>query len=352
MKIVRLGLFILAVSSLVTVPRLAGGGPVTERSATRNAAVTPNGAAAATLGEQDKELLAEGLRLKQALGDEVWPGLGRALTPVILTNDAYDFLVGAEAAPSSPPWTQVDGDDFSGKAYYRRESADPGAPAIETGQGWVARLDTFERAAATSHPGLTTDLYAVLLCKAFFRSFQASEAPARFQTDMALLGSDSGEPVGDPTFAGDLTSEGGDLAAALGARERADAIVHVRAFLAARQKRRALASFPTAVAYYEQEMEWLLGLADYVAVRFYELAAAPRPSNSAFSGFKPGLPYWSGAFGALEKKLGSLKIPDAFALTGLAQARLLDRLSPGWRKDLFREGGPFEERLRALVEGP
>jgi hypothetical protein len=351
MKIVRLGLFILVVSSLVTVSRLAGERPIRDQSAPRNVAVTPKGAAAATLGEQDKKLLAEALRLKQALGDDVWPGLGKAVTPIILTNDAFDFLVGVEAAPPSPPWARVDGDDFSGKPYYRRESADPGAPAVETGQGWVARLDTFGHAAATSHPGITTDLYAVLLCEALFRSFQAGEAPARFQTDMALLGSDSGEPVGNTAFADDLTSEGRNLAAALDAGQRTAAIAHIRAFLADRQKRRALASFPTAVAYYEQEMEWLLGLGDYAAVRFYELAAARHSTDAAFAEFKPGLPYWSREFGALEKRLGSFKISEAFALTGMAQARLLDRLSPGWRRNLFREGGPFEGRLRALAEG-
>jgi hypothetical protein len=53
------------------------------------------------LTARDKDLLAEALRLKSALGDEVWPGLGAEAIPVILYNDAYEFLTGMQDPP--PP---------------------------------------------------------------------------------------------------------------------------------------------------------------------------------------------------------------------------------------------------------
>jgi hypothetical protein len=347
----RVGIIVFEFLSLVTIPLLTAAEPITAWTAPRSVDVPATRSAPPTLGAQDKEFLAEALRLKQALGEEVWPALGKATTPLILTNDAYDFLVGAASAPASPPWIKVDGDDFSGEPYYRRESANPGAPAVEIGQGWVARLDTFGRAAATSRPEITPDLYTALLLEAYFRSFQAAGAPARFRTDMALLGQESGEPIGNPTFARDLTSEGSSLAAALEAKERADVIAHVRTFLDLRQKRRALASFSAAVAYYENEIEWLLGLGKYAAIRFYELAAGGRSSESAFARDNPRLPDWSKDFGALGKNLGTLKMPEPFVLTGMAEARILDRLSTSWKANFFREGGAIENRLRALAEG-
>ena len=67
------------------------------------------------LSARDKELLAEALRLKQILGDEVWPGFGSAAIPVIIYNEGYEFLTGPVNPLPRPPWVVVEKDDFLGQ---------------------------------------------------------------------------------------------------------------------------------------------------------------------------------------------------------------------------------------------
>jgi hypothetical protein len=35
----------------------------------------------------------------------------------------------------------------------------------------------------------------------------------------------------------------------------------------------------------------------------------------------------------------------------MAQARILDRLSPDWKVRFFKDGGALEDRLQSLVQG-
>jgi hypothetical protein len=87
-------------------------------------------------------------------------------------------------------------------------------------------------------------------------------------------------------------------------------------------------------------------------IRFYELAAARAvAADPAYASYRPGLPFWSGDFVRLERMLGSLPGDQRFYLSGMAKARILDRLSPGWKEGFFQAGGSLDDRLRALVVG-
>ncbi len=82
-----------------------------------------------------KSELAETMRLKAEIGDQVWAGLARTNIPVILFNESYEFLVG-EADPPEP-WKVVEGDDFQGVPYYRRTAQNPQAFAVKVGAAWA-----------------------------------------------------------------------------------------------------------------------------------------------------------------------------------------------------------------------
>jgi hypothetical protein len=59
----------------------------------------------------DKAVLADALRLKSDLGEEVWPGFGKADIPVVVYDDNFEYLFGLPDPPAS--WGIVaDDDDF------------------------------------------------------------------------------------------------------------------------------------------------------------------------------------------------------------------------------------------------
>jgi hypothetical protein len=300
------------------------------------------------LTAQDKDLLQEALRLKQVLGDEVWPGLGKAKVPVVLYNDRFEFLIGS-VNPLPRPWIEFEGDVFSGQTYYRRPAENPQASAVEIGEEWAGSIGTLDRMAGRQPLKITPDFYVVLLLHEVFHAFQAEEAPARFRRASALYVMEKDYPANDPDFSKAWTTEGSLLAAALKAKDRAEILDAVRAFLQNRRARREQVTYGIGVADYEREMEWLEGLGKYAEIQFYELAAA-RNQEPAFVKYGPGLPYWSSDFVRLEKQLGDQQDDLRFCLSGMAQARILDRLSPDWKARFFKEGGAVEDRLQALVE--
>jgi hypothetical protein len=306
--------------------------------------------AAPVLTAEDKELLAEAFRLKLALGDEVWPGLGSAPIPVIIYNESYEFLTGPVNPALEPPWAVVEKDDFLGQPYYRRPAENPQAFAIDLGEQWAASMTSLARLSRKVPLKLAPDFYVVLLLHEVFHAFQASLEAARFRRATSLYALERNYPFKDPAFAKAWTEEGALLAAALKAPDRATTLENVRAFLLKRASRRAPLPFSLGTADYESEMEWLEGLGKYAEIRFYELAAA-RSSDPAFARYKPGLPYWSMDFIRLEKHLGSQEGDLRFYLSGMAQARILDRLSPDWKVRFFKDGGALEDRLQSLVQG-
>jgi len=299
------------------------------------------------LSARDKVLLAEALRLKQVLGDEVWPGLGGAAIPVIIYNERFEFLTGPLNPPPRPPWVLVEKDDFSGQPYYRRPAEDPQAFAEDLGGQWAGSMTSLE-SMMNRKVRINPDFYAVILLHEVFHAFQATVEPARFRRALALYALEKSYPAKDPAFAKAWTDEGALLAAALKAKDDEEVLDGARAFLRQRESRRRLIPGSVDFAEYERGMEWLEGLAKYAEIRFYELAGA-RAQEPAFAAYKPGLSYWTWDFVRLGKQLGTQEGDLRFYLSGMAQARLLDRLSPGWKADFFKEGRSMEERLISVT---
>lgn len=362
LKGMKLGAFIVILISTLAATLLSGPGEplagVADDSQTQTpakpavpAAAKPSEPPAALLlTAEDKELLAEALRLKQVLGDEVWPGLGSAPIPVILYNESYEFLTGPVNSAPQPPWAVVERDNFLGQPYYRRPAANPQAFAVDLGAQWAASMSSLGRMIGKIPLKLGPDFYIVLLLHEAFHAFQASQEAGRFRRASALYALEREYPAKDLAFATAWTEEGALLAAAVKATDRAKTLDKVRAFLEKRDTRRASLPFSVSTADYEGQMEWLEGLGKYAEIRFYELAAA-RSADPAFAAYKPGLPYWTWDFVRLEKQLGSQEGDLRFYLSGMAQARILDRLSPDWKVRFFKDGGALEDRLRSLVQG-
>lgn len=298
------------------------------------------------LSADDKAQLSETLRLQRALGDQVWPGLGRASIPVILYNERYEFLIGKTDPP--PPWAVVESDNFNGEKYYRRDASNPQAFAVQVGDRWASSMSTLEWMNRRSPLKLSRDFHVVAVLHEMFHVYQATQSSERFKQAMRMYAAEARYPSKDAEFAAAWDREGYLLAAALKATDDAGIRRAVRDFLQARDARRARATLSSDLLAYERELEWLEGLAKYIEIRFYELASS-RGGDPAYSSYRPGLPYWQTNFVLLERQLARQDGDLRFYLSGMAQARLLDGLSPGWKEKAMRSGVCLEDMLRASV---
>lgn len=294
----------------------------------------------------DKAELAEILRLKNELGDQVWPGLGRIDVPVILYNERYEFLVG-EAKPPSP-WQVVNGDNFLGSPYYRRPADNPQSFAVAVGTLWAGSGSTLELMNRKIPFRLSREFHVVIILHEVFHAFQATLAPQRFAKAMGVYKSEGRYPYKDLPFSAAWNSEGEALADALKATEVAAISGLAQKFLDIRDTRRRQINLDHELISYECELEWLEGLAKYAEVRFYELAAS-LTSEAAYANYRSGHPFWPADLARLKRNLGLQEGDLRFYLSGMAQARLLDRLCPGWKAKAFEGKVNLEDSLHAAI---
>jgi hypothetical protein len=92
----------------------------------------------------------------------------------------------------------------------------------------------------------------------------------------------------------------------------------------------------------------LEGLAKHAEVRFYEIAAS-RASEAVYANYRSGHPLWPADLARLRRNLGGQGEGLSFYLSGVAQAVLLDRLSPGWKARAFEDKANLEDCLRAAI---
>jgi hypothetical protein len=298
------------------------------------------------LNAVDKAELAEVLRLKTELGDQVWPGLSRLDILLILYNERYEFLVGEEKPPS--PWEAVRKDNFQGRPYFRRPAEAPQSFAVAVGTRWAGSMGTLELMNSKAPFRLSREFHAVAMLHEVFHAFQATLAPQRFSGAMGVYKSEDKYPYQDPQFSSAWNNEGEVLADALGATEDAALSGLVKKFLDVREARRSQVTLDPELISYENELEWLEGLAKYAEVEFYKLAAS-RASEAAFANYRSGHPFWPADLARLRRNLGGQKGDLRFYLSGAAQALLLDRLYPGWKTQALEEKSSLEDSLRAAV---
>lgn len=350
------------------------------------------------LGEPDKARLAEALHLRRELGDELWQGWGGADIPMVLYNEKFVFLTGYpdptegwEAVPSGEvrggAWEIVPDDQFSGKPYYRQmlpgPDDGPQAFAVRIGGRWASSLPAYEwmeiglgndfrpqgpawiagfvpyRIAARLFLSAAggKDLYICALLHESFHAFQGISAPDRLSAAETVYAEHHGKyPWADDAFAEDWQQELDLLADAVQAESKAEAAALAVRFLDQRRERRAAAGLDSGLIALEQGKEWEEGLAKYVELSIWRLAAktedyrpvaamALDPDFQGYAGFDR---QWSQQIDQIRRMAdddGDIR----FYYSGLAQAALLDRLDPDWRDTILTGGDTLEELLDAAI---
>ena len=347
------------------------------------------------LSELEKARLAEAIHLRQTLGDMVWPGWGLLDIPIIVYNEEYAFLVGyssppagwvkmPQAEPRGGPWEAVLNDTFEGQVYYRQRLANPEITpenfTVLVGERWVATMETKEYMEINFYvqfreelPSMLrrifpyrlfwgllmgdTEIYIGSLEHESFHALQGSLVPARLAEAETANRSENLYPWDNPTLGKDWHLEVDLLVRAVRTQSNKQAANLVRQFMALRDERRATAGLSQDLINYERQREWLEGLAKYTELSLGRLAGTTSgytflPALAAdpdFREYTTREKYWSGQIDEVRRTAGR-EGETRFYYSGMAQAVLLDRLLPDWKKRVFNPHVMLEDLLRLATE--
>ena len=383
-KILTIALLVIALACLV----------LTGLSALNNRRLPVRSSVIVRLSEADQARLAEAQHLRRSLGDAVFPGWGQADIPVILYNEEYAFLAGlpdpADGWVKVPAglkrgglWELVPGGLASGEDLYSQRlpgGVSPEAFAVQVGERWVASLGTYEWMQISVVEPIRRDLpaplrpvfpyrllvgqllggsekYITLILHESFHAFQGSLAPQRLAAATSSNRQADNYPWDEAAFHDAWQAELDVLSQAMLAKGPEEARRLAVQFLALRQSRRSAQGLTPAQIDYERQYEWLEGLARYAEVEIWQQAASdpayrPLPAIADLPGFKD----YRGSEQRLQQEASQTRRmagdqgEGRFYYSGMAQARLLNLLAPGWQSQAMAGDAALEDLLRQAVE--
>ena len=317
---------------------------------------------AAKLSPEDKVQIIEFERFKKSFGSQIWPGFGVEVIPLVLYNQDYDFLIWHPDPPVG--WAKAEKDSVMGISYYTRPSINPQAFAVQVGAFWAGSLNTLSYMNASLEnqvrenvpaekitPALlemmkfTSAQHVVVLMHEAFHAFQAKHFYDRFQAALDLYTHEKDYPYADQAFKDAWNLEGQYLWEAL--REKDDLRVRasLEGFLNVRSGRRKDHHMDQPLISFEQELEWLEGLAKYAEMRSAEFGSEEQTSQN-YKDYRVARGRLRMDFYARLRHLGEQDGDLRFYLSGAAQAMLLDQLYPEWKTDLSKiKNIPLERML-------
>jgi len=347
------------------------------------------------LSELEKARLAEAVHLRQALGDQVWLGWGQADIPQVVYNEAYAFIVGYPDPPSGwtmmprhesrgGAWQIVPAEAVEGQPYYRQALSSPDLTpenfTVMVGQKWAASMQTDEYSEIAFYAGFREQLPSFVrpvfpyrlawnliagktdttiqgLAHEAFHAYQGTLVPSRLAEAENINRLESQYPWDDAGLTSAWKSEMELLVQAVRAPTDTEARDLASRFLQARDQRRL--SLKAELADYEQQREWLEGLAKYTELELGRLAAvtpdyAPLPAILAdpnFNSYQDRARFMSEQLGEAQVTQGRNGETRLY-YSGLAQAMLLDRLLPGWKEKAFEPDVTIETLLRQTLIAP
>ncbi len=294
----------------------------------------------------DRVRLAEAFRLSDQLSDKVWPGWHKTPFAVLLLANDYEFLL---RHPQPPDDFKLLSDDslLKTKVYYRKRTFPPNLLATL----FVGGLPTVAIGQAENTMARTSTPWVVTLMHEHFHQLQYSQADYQAGTKALNLarGDQSGMWMLNYPFA--YKSEAVNEAYAAMCRRLAEALdeqnqrsfgERLAAYLDARKQ------FQQAVSeddykYFSFQL-WQEGLARYVEYRVAELAASRYKPTPAFRALKDYTPFSEVAAKTLAGIKSEVARPalaeherEVVYGFGAAEALLLDRANPQWRRRYLTE---------------
>jgi hypothetical protein len=321
----------------------------------------------------DKVRLEETYHLKATLGEAVWSGWGKMETPVLLWHQGNNFLIGVENPP--PGWDRVSGDEYQGAPYFSNPGYDPENFATYIDGRWIASMgtkgetdqfmqDMFRKVIPDPIENffpyrlliLNTEIQISGVLHESFHVYQAIQSPGNFErTQTAYENSDRYWDI-DEGMESAWAEEMDLLIDAATSQEEKEIRSLTRQFLKARDMRRADHNLTPDLVSFETGTEWLEGLTKYVELSIWEAAFnstyyEPIPAIETDPDFKDYQTFnqrWKQEISQARRQ-ATIQGDVRFYYTGMLQARLLDKLSPGWQSAAMEDGVSLEDLIRQAI---
>ncbi|GAB4495587.1 MAG: hypothetical protein OHK0010_32600 [Anaerolineales bacterium] len=348
-----------------------------------------------TLDEAELTRQSELFHLRRQVGNEVWPGWGAADLPAITYNEGYAFLLDY---PGQPPvgwvkvpagiqrgeaWQVLPGKTFQGQAIHYQPLPPQIYPenfAVRVGERWVSSLQTREwmeiQLAQTVRADLPGFLRPIFPYRLFiglllggddktisaaahesFHAWQGFSTPHKFSEAESAARLDERYPWNDEPLAASWKEELTLLAAMLRNDDPATLPAQARRFLELRAARRQSAGLTPELIAYEQQREWLEGLARYAELEIWRQGSLPGYEPLPSTASLPDFNRYQGFATRWQQELDQMprmyndEGDGRFYYSGMAQAYLLDRLLPGWKERAFEKNIWLETLLAESVIG-
>jgi len=296
----------------------------------------------------------EAYHLMEEAGDRAWPGWGEAVPPVVVILGDRHHVLGTP--PTDGDWEQVAPGEWVGPPI---EGVGPGVqmadrtpfaamPAVEELQQLIDQVVGIGRIT------LDPPRYLRFVVHEAFHAFQIAALDGELP-DFGLTGDEREllPELAEAEIATGVALEALVLADGLRAETDGDAVTAAREFLDLRAERRTMMS-EDAIAL-ERALEWTEGLARYADIALTEAAAEGYDPTLGFAALATYPPRGAAAEEHLDWLNDLSEVPgtvrDRYYEVGAGEARLLDRLMPGWHSRALPDAEALESLLAEAVEG-
>lgn len=347
------------------------------------------------LSEAEQIRLAEATHLRQTLGEKVWPGWQTADIPLLVYNESYAFMLGLyqpsdgwiktpESYQRGGRWQPLPEPFLDGSIYYRQAisdgAAEIGSFTVRVDGHWVASLTTREWMKISLRQQIrqytpsflepffpyrlidiflvnTSDWYIAVLLHESFHAYQGTEADGRLEAIESDVSTARKGYPDDASFVDAWQAELDLWSLALLAEDDSQAADLARQALEQRSMRRLNYHLSEQAIQFEQQREWLEGLAKYVELAIWRQAAqdstyqplAETEKLDDFKRYKTFDARWKQEVDQV-RRMADSDGDGRFYYSGMAQAFLLDRLMPGWKSYALQPDVWLEELLRQFLD--
>lgn len=350
-----------------------------------------------TLSALEKARIEESFHLRAEMGDQVFPRFGKVNLAQVVYNEKYAFLLnqhnpadGWYTLPSEnlkgQAWSLVSDDYWNGLSFYRQElknNITPQAFAVRIGDTYAGSLTTLDWMRINlmdqirqDLPGFlkpifpyhfvtnifisSSDMYISLLEHESFHAFQAAWAPQRFYPAEKSRSLDTQYPWFEEQTISAWETELKLLQSALRSSDPEETHQLAEQFLTQREERRTAMGLSQNLIDFENNREWVEGMARYAELEIWRLASERNryqpvlsiQMDASFYHYRKFNTRWKRELDQMPR-MAKDEGDGRFYYSGMAQAYLLDQLQPDWKSLMYEDPSlNLEDLLRNAVNNP